>query len=227
MNARIRASGVACIRIGWPLRRHQREQSPRQRDRQRDAQHAADTREHQALDQHLPHDAGRATRRATRRTAISFCRMKPRAISRLATLAQAISRTRPTMHISTISARREIVAQPRVADRRRRVDQQLSLHELLARVRRPVLRAGQRHFLGADLHEESLQRRRAPTSRSSPASAARTPAPSARARIVHVHPAPLRHDRPASSAPARGSAASAPDRCRRNPAAETPTIVIG
>jgi len=37
-------------------------------------------------------------------TAISFCRMKPRAISRLATLAQAINSTRPTMHISTTSA---------------------------------------------------------------------------------------------------------------------------
>ena len=37
------------------------------------------------------------------RTAISFCRMKPRAISRFATLAQAMSSTRPTMHISTIS----------------------------------------------------------------------------------------------------------------------------
>ena len=39
-----------------------------------------------------------------RRTAISFCRANARAISRLATLAQAISSTRPTMHISTISA---------------------------------------------------------------------------------------------------------------------------
>ena len=38
------------------------------------------------------------------RTAISRCRMNPRAMSRLATLAQAMSSTRPTMHISTISA---------------------------------------------------------------------------------------------------------------------------
>ena len=51
-----------------------------------------------------------------RRTAISRCRAKPRAISRLATFAQAISSTRPTMHISTISAVREVVAQRRVAD---------------------------------------------------------------------------------------------------------------
>ena len=39
-----------------------------------------------------------------RRTAISFCRANARAISRFATLAQAIRSTRPTMHISTINA---------------------------------------------------------------------------------------------------------------------------
>ena len=38
------------------------------------------------------------------RTAISFCRANARAISKFATLAQAISSTSPTMHISTISA---------------------------------------------------------------------------------------------------------------------------
>ena len=38
------------------------------------------------------------------RTAISRCRMKPRAISRFATFAQAISSTRPTIAISTTSA---------------------------------------------------------------------------------------------------------------------------
>ncbi len=38
------------------------------------------------------------------RTATSFCRDTARAISRLATLKQAISSTSPTMHISTISA---------------------------------------------------------------------------------------------------------------------------
>ncbi len=38
------------------------------------------------------------------RTAISRWRMKPRAMSRLATLAQEMSSTRPTMHISTIKA---------------------------------------------------------------------------------------------------------------------------
>ena len=39
-----------------------------------------------------------------RRTAISFWRAKARAIIRLATLAQAISSTRPTMHMRTINA---------------------------------------------------------------------------------------------------------------------------
>ena len=38
------------------------------------------------------------------RTAISFCRAKARAISRFATLAQAMSNTRPTMHMSTTRA---------------------------------------------------------------------------------------------------------------------------
>jgi hypothetical protein len=37
-------------------------------------------------------------------TAISFCRATARAINRLATLAQAISSTTPTMHIRTTSA---------------------------------------------------------------------------------------------------------------------------
>ena len=39
-----------------------------------------------------------------RRTAISFCRMNARAISRFATFAHAMSSTRPTMHMSTTSA---------------------------------------------------------------------------------------------------------------------------
>ena len=38
------------------------------------------------------------------RTAISFCRATARAINRLATFAQAISSTSPTMHIRTTSA---------------------------------------------------------------------------------------------------------------------------
>jgi len=39
-----------------------------------------------------------------KRTAISFCRADALAISRFATLVQAMRSTSPTMHISTISA---------------------------------------------------------------------------------------------------------------------------
>ncbi len=40
-----------------------------------------------------------------KRTLISFCRAKARAISKFATFAHAISSTKPTIHISTMSAR--------------------------------------------------------------------------------------------------------------------------
>ena len=46
------------------------------------------------------------------RTEISFCLAKARAISRLATLAQAIRSTNPTMHINTISALEKSLRRP-------------------------------------------------------------------------------------------------------------------
>ena len=74
--------------------------------RQRDAEQAARSREQQRLGQHLPHQTQRGRRRATTRKANSRCLAAPRASSRLATLVQAISRSRPTMAISTRSGRR-------------------------------------------------------------------------------------------------------------------------
>ncbi len=50
------------------------------------------------------------------RTPISFCRAAARAISRLATLAQAISSTRPTMPISTAIG---VLNPPRMPDKPR------------------------------------------------------------------------------------------------------------
>ena len=47
-----------------------------------------------------------------RRTAISRWRMKPRAISRLATFAQAMSSTRPTMHMRTTSGVEKSLRRP-------------------------------------------------------------------------------------------------------------------
>ena len=72
---------------------------------------AAEEREHEALDEQLPDEAPREAP-SDSRTAISFCRMKPRAISRFATLAQAMSSTRPTMHISTMSAVEKSLRRP-------------------------------------------------------------------------------------------------------------------
>ena len=86
------------------LRRHQREQRARQRERQRRVR----PRRRRATSTRLSTSSWRTSCRrdapSDSRTAISFWRVKPRAISRLATLAHAISRTSPTMHISTMSA---------------------------------------------------------------------------------------------------------------------------
>ena len=80
-----------------------REQPSRQRDREKHAGHAADERQHEALDQQLPHQA--AARRPEREAHGDFLlALKPRAMSRFATFAHAMSSTSPTMHISTISA---------------------------------------------------------------------------------------------------------------------------
>ena len=70
------------------------------------------------------------------RTAISRWRAKARAISRFATLAQAISSTSPTMHISTSSGGGEVVPERRVADRGR-LDAHLALAGT-ARARMPT-----------------------------------------------------------------------------------------
>ena len=160
-----------------------------------------------------------------RRTAISFWRMKARAISRFATLAHAISSTRPTMHISTISAVEKSLRRfekPIAAV----LDEQLPLHELIARVLRPVLRRRQRHLVRADLGEETLQRRLRGFDRVARLQAAEHLHP-ARPPVVQVHPRPSRASSPASSGSARGCAARAPGRDRRNPSADTPTMVIG
>ena len=51
----------------------------------------------------LPRRCGARPAPSASRTAISFCRDVDRASSRLATFAQAMSSTTPTMHISTMS----------------------------------------------------------------------------------------------------------------------------
>ena len=72
------------------------------------------------------------------------------------------------MHISTISgvekSLRMFEKPPAAAS-----DAHLPFHELLARVLRPVLRAGQRHLVGANLQEQRLQRRLRRLAPSSPA----------------------------------------------------------
>ena len=103
MKARIRASGAAWMRIGWPA----------EGTSARSARVSAT-----AITRPSAPPAIDSTRLSTsswrtscprvapidRRTAISRCRMNPRAMSRFATLAQAMSSTSPTMHMSTMSA---------------------------------------------------------------------------------------------------------------------------
>ena len=61
--------------------------------------------EHQALGEQLPRDAQREAPSATR-TLSSWRRAAARASSRLAMLAQAMSRTRPTTTMMVVSGRR-------------------------------------------------------------------------------------------------------------------------
>ena len=120
------------------------------------------------------------------------------------------------MHISTTSARREVVAQRRVADRRV-LDEQPAFHELLARVRGPVLGRRQRHLVGADLREQPLERRLRGFDRVSRLEPREHLDP-ARAPIVHVQPAPLgRHHRLHQDRHAN-LRRRAPDRGQRTPA---------
>ena len=104
VNARIRRSGCARISSGFPSEGIERQQSARQRHGERDADHAADRTRARRLSTSSCRTSRPRDAPSDSRTAISFCRMKPRAMSRFATLAQAMSSTRPTMHISTISA---------------------------------------------------------------------------------------------------------------------------
>ena len=93
-----------------------------------------------------------------RRTAISFCRAVARAISRLATLAQAISSTPATMPSSSHSGCDSCC---RIGDRPCAAGKQidLSLQELLARVRSGAAERRLQHLLLEDAVEEGLQRR--------------------------------------------------------------------
>ncbi len=103
VNARMRASGSGRIRSGCPsegtsaisarvsTNASARPAAPPANDNARLSTSSCFTRR--------PREAPSESR-----TAISFCRMNPRAMSRFATFAHAISSTRPTMHMSTSSA---------------------------------------------------------------------------------------------------------------------------
>ena len=71
VNVRMRGSGYAEDQQRLPLRRHQREQSARQREGDPQTDDAACAGEHETLDQELSHEASRDDP-SDSRTAISF-----------------------------------------------------------------------------------------------------------------------------------------------------------
>ena len=192
VNAEDRADRAArVISSGWPSRRHEREQrraSARTRAPRPTTPPANDSTRlsTSSCRTSRPRDAP-----SDSRTAISFCRMKPRAISRFATLAQAMSSTRPTMHISTTSARREVVAQRRVADRRAASTSSCPFMNCSREYADQSFAAGSVISYCADLREQPLQRRLRRFDRV--------------ARLQpreHLHPARAR-DRPCAASPTR------------------------
>ena len=103
VNERIRRSGVGWIRMGEPPAGISASR-PRVSATASAIPTAPPTSERSTLSVSSWRTSCHRVAPIDSRTAISRCRMKPRAISRLATFAHAISSTRPTMHINTMSA---------------------------------------------------------------------------------------------------------------------------
>ena len=127
------------------LGRHQREERLGQRNRQPHAERAAGNREHEAFGQELPNQlaAASAERQPHRDLALPHDAARDQQVRDVGAGDQ---QHEPDHAHQDDERRREFVAEARVADRRA-FDAQLTLHELLARVLRPVLRAGQRHLV--------------------------------------------------------------------------------
>ena len=160
------------------------------------------------------------------RTAISFCRMKRARDQQVRDVGAGDQQHQADHAHQHDQRRREIVAQAASSPSAAGSTSSCPFMNCSREYVRPVLRRRQRHLVRADLREQPLQRRLRRfdgVARLQP----REHLHPARARGRPCAPSPTRAPSPASSGSARGSAATAPDRGRQSPAADTPTIVIG